>query len=160
MKFELMMGDTPLQLRRIIRMHRDEITRLSGDLRTAATRCAGAATPGQSNTSVAAVTPRPAREPTYFEFQVETQVHLADDSPPIPYPEQLRASRTRGDVMAQFIVDTTGRADTTTLRILSASHAAFIHAVRAGLGQLHFVPATLHGTKVRQLVENRYEFKP
>ena len=46
----------------------------------------------------------------YFEFQVEKQV-AADPGHRQPrYPDMLRSANVEGEVLAQFVVDTTGRA--------------------------------------------------
>ena len=74
------------------------------------------------------------------------------------YPESLRAAGIEGEVMAQFVVDTTGRVDVTTLRILQSSHAQFDDAIRSALPRLRFVPAEARGRKVRQLVQQPFRF--
>ena len=60
--------------------------------------------------------------------------------------------------MAQFVVDTTGRADMSTLRILQSDHQLFSDAVRQVLPKLRFIPAEVGGTKVRQLVQQPFRF--
>jgi protein TonB len=74
------------------------------------------------------------------------------------YPDGLRAAGIEGDVMAQFVVDTMGRVDVTTLRILQSTHAQFDDAVRAALHRLRFLPAEARGRKVRQLVQQPFRF--
>jgi hypothetical protein len=61
-------------------------------------------------------------------------------------------------VLAQWVVDTTGLADTTTFRILKASDTEFAQAVRDALPAMRFTPAELHGQKVRQLVQQPFDF--
>jgi periplasmic protein TonB len=46
----------------------------------------------------------------YFEFQVEKQVQTASGSPQPRYPDMLKSANIEGEVLAQFVVDTTGRA--------------------------------------------------
>jgi protein TonB len=74
------------------------------------------------------------------------------------YPESLRAAGVEGEVTAQFVVDTLGRADVTTLRILQSDHALFDDAIRSALPRLRFVPAEARGHKVRQLVQQPFRF--
>ena len=74
------------------------------------------------------------------------------------YPEGLRAAGIEGEVMAQFVVDTLGRVDVATLRILQSSHAQFDDAIRSALPRLRFVPAEARGQKVRQLVQQPFRF--
>ena len=65
----------------------------------------------------------------------------------------------QGSVVTQYVVDTTGFADTTSLRILSTTHAEFADAVRAALPYMRFFPAKVGDRKVRQLVEQEFSFK-
>ena len=74
------------------------------------------------------------------------------------YPDMLRAAGIEGEVMAQFVVDTSGRADAATLRILQSAHPLFAEAVRSALPRLHFAPAEVRGGKVRQLVQQPFRF--
>ena len=55
-------------------------------------------------------------QPTYFEFQVEQPVRPLPHQPIPGYPESMRSSGIQGEVLAQFVVDTTGHADMSTLR--------------------------------------------
>jgi hypothetical protein len=61
-------------------------------------------------------------------------------------------------VLVQFVVDTIGRADTTTYRVIKASHTEFAQAVRTALPGFRFTPAQLHGRKVRQMVHQPFDF--
>lgn len=74
------------------------------------------------------------------------------------YPESLRASRTEGRVVVQFVVDTTGRVEPGTVRVVSSSDDRFAAAVRTALPSLRFAPARAGGGRVRQLVELPFEF--
>lgn len=98
-------------------------------------------------------------ESTYFGFQVDT---LAEPNPEtfVPrYPPALRAQGVRGTVVAQFVVDTNGRVDMRTFKVLSSSDAAFTTAVRAAVARTDFLPALLDGRKVRQLYEQPFTFQ-
>jgi protein TonB len=81
-------------------------------------------------------------------------------SPPSPrYPEQLRAARVTGRVVARFIVDTTGRIEPASIVIRESSHDLFARAVLAVLPGLRFVPAEVGRGKVRMLVDLPFEFR-
>ena len=54
----------------------------------------------------------------YFESQVEKPVAQAPGSPGPTYPEMLKSSGVEGTVLAMFVVDTTGRAEPGSLKIL------------------------------------------
>jgi Periplasmic protein TonB, links inner and outer membranes len=101
--------------------------------------------------------PRPAEQP-YFEFQVEQSVTILPGSPVPVYPAELKAARVEGEVLAQFVVGTDGRARPGTLKILKSSHALFTDAVRNALPQMQFSVASIGGKKVAQLVQHPFVF--
>lgn len=95
---------------------------------------------------------------TYFEFQVDKPAtHVPGNALP-HYPDSLRTGNVEGQVIAAFIVDTLGRADLSSLKILKSTHPLFSAAVRAALPQMRFVPAEKGGVKVRQLVQEPFVF--
>jgi len=97
-------------------------------------------------------------QPTYFEFQVEKPVRALSGQPSPRYPESMRNSGIEGEVLAQFVVDTSGHADMSTFKILRSTHAEFTNAVRVTVPQIAFEPATLQNRKVRQLVQMPFNF--
>ena len=104
-------------------------------------------------------TPPPANaDQAYFEFQVEKQVAPHPGNPGPRYPDMLRSANVEGEVLAQFVVDTTGRADMSTFKVLKSSHDLFTNAVRATLPQMRFYPAEIGGRKVKQLVQMPFQF--
>jgi hypothetical protein len=62
-------------------------------------------------------------------------------------------------VSAQYVVDTTGFADTSSFRVIKSTHPEFIVAVREALPYMRFRPAKIGQLKVRQLVEQQFSFK-
>jgi len=94
----------------------------------------------------------------YFEFQVEKPVVPAPGSTSPRYPDMLRQAGVEGEVLAQFVVDTTGRAEPNTLKILKSSHDLFIQSVKNALPQMKFIPAEVGGRKVKQLVQQPFTF--
>lgn len=74
------------------------------------------------------------------------------------YPDRLRLSRVEGAVVAQYVVDTTGRVLPGSLRIVSSSDTLFAAAVRDVVEGFRFAPATFNGRKIRQLVEQPVYF--
>ena len=94
----------------------------------------------------------------YFEFQVEKPVVPAPGSTSPRYPDMLRQAGVEGEVLAQFVVDTTGRAEANSLKILKSSHDLFIQSVRNALPQMKFIPAEVGGRKVKQLVQQPFTF--
>jgi protein TonB len=94
----------------------------------------------------------------YFEFQVEKPVVPAPGSTQPRYPDMLRQAGVEGEVLAQFVVDTTGRAEPNSLKILKSSHDLFIQSVKNALPQMKFIPAEVGGRKVKQLVQQPFSF--
>lgn len=102
--------------------------------------------------------PQPAEGQTYFEFQVEKQAQMSPGSPPPAYPAMLASANVEGEVLAQFVVDTSGRVDMSTFRVIRSTHDLFTNAVRAWLPNRRFYPAEVGGRKVKQLVQLPLQF--
>ncbi|HEX5580643.1 MAG TPA: TonB family protein [Gemmatimonadaceae bacterium] len=95
---------------------------------------------------------------TFFEFQVEKPVvQLSGGSP--AYPSMLQSQGVKGQVIAQFVVDTTGRVDVSTFKVLESSHDLFTAAVKRALPGMRFAPAEVGGRKVKQLVQQPFVFE-
>ena len=60
--------------------------------------------------------------------------------------------------MAQFVVDTTGRVEMSTFKVLRTTHDLFAAAVRQALPTMRFIAAEVGGRKVKQLVQQPYVF--
>jgi protein TonB len=114
---------------------------------------------GGTNKGIVGGTPTPVNDnQTYFEFQVEKQVTPDPRNAPPRYPDMLRSANVEGEVLAQFVVDTTGRADMSTFKILKSTHDLFTNAVRAALPNMKFFPAEVGGKHVKQLVQMPFQF--
>jgi hypothetical protein len=74
------------------------------------------------------------------------------------YPDSLYAFRVRGEVVAQFVVDTTGLVVPETFTAVSSTHPAFTESVRRSLRHSKFHPAVLAGRRVRQVMVLPYRF--
>lgn len=74
------------------------------------------------------------------------------------YPTALRAAQIEGTVLARFVVDSVGRAESASIEFPEATHAQFAEAVRQSLLRSRYLPAMLDGHPVRQLVEQRFAF--
>jgi hypothetical protein len=99
-----------------------------------------------------------AGEKTYFEFQVTKPVRQAPGSATPTYPVILKSQGIQGEVLASFVVDTFGRAEPASFKVLHASHEFFAAAVRSKLPEMRFIPAEVLGVKVRQLVQQPFVF--
>ena len=100
----------------------------------------------------------PVGDQTYFEFQVEKQVAPAPGNAAPRYPDMLRSANVEGEVLVQFVVDTTGRVESGSLKILKTSHDLFTNSVRQALASMRFYPAEIGGRKVKQLVQQPFNF--
>jgi len=104
-------------------------------------------------------TPTPINgDQTYFEFQVEKQVSPYPGNTNPRYPDMLRSANVEGEVLAQFVVDTTGRADMGSFKVLKSTHDLFTNAVKAALPNMKFYPAEVGGKHVKQLVQMPFQF--
>ena len=104
-------------------------------------------------------TPTPINDnQTYFEFQVEKQVSPYPGNSAPRYPDMLRSANVEGEVLAQFVVDTSGRADMNTFKILKSTHDLFTNAVKSALPNMKFYPAEVGGKHVKQLVQMPFQF--
>ena len=95
---------------------------------------------------------------THSASAVDRQVQPLPNNGTPRYPERLRAASVEGEVTARFIVDTTGTVEPSSIAILRTTHTLFADAIRNWLSGTRYVPAELEGRRVRQLVEQRFEF--
>lgn len=88
----------------------------------------------------------------------ERAARLAGSAAPA-YPAELINSKTEGGVFIRFVIDTTGRADPSSVEVVRSSHPLFLASVRDALPRMAFTSASVGGRKVRQAVEQNFEFK-
>jgi len=70
----------------------------------------------------------------------------------------LRSANVEGEVLVQFVVDTTGRVENGSVKVLKTSHDLFTNSVRSALNSMRFYPAEIGGRKVKQLVQQPFNF--
>ena len=75
------------------------------------------------------------------------------------YPDSLFRERIAGQVLVEFVVDTSGVVIVESISAVSTTHALFTDAVRRALRDARFQPATLAGRRVRQLVQLPVKFE-
>jgi protein TonB len=115
--------------------------------------------------AVKQTTPLPPEKPpgdggeVYIEAEVDTPVARDPASAAPAYPQYLEETRVEGFVIAEYIVDTTGRADSASLHIEMATNPAFSESLRAALPNMRFTAATLNGRKVRERVRQEFVFQ-
>jgi len=92
-------------------------------------------------------------------LEVDRMVERYEASAAPIYPPKLSALGKEGRVQATFVVDTTGQVDIASVEVLASDDPEFSESVRTALGEMRFHPATRHGRAVRQLVEQRFNFR-
>lgn len=95
----------------------------------------------------------------HFEWTVDRAARALAGNPAPEYPRMLRDASVEGTVLAQFVIDTTGRADMRTFRAISSPHPLFDGAVRAAVARMRFAPARVGDAPVRVLVQQSFAFR-
>ena len=93
----------------------------------------------------------------YMEFQVEKPVEKIGGEAP-EYPPSLKDQGIEGTVLAQFVVNESGRYEAGSLKILNSSNPGFTAAVKDALPRMRFSAAQIGGKKVQQLVQMPFQF--
>ncbi len=93
-----------------------------------------------------------------FIFEVDKAAAALPGSPGPAYPDILKSSGVEGSALVQFVVDTLGRAEPGSFKVLSSTHDAFGMAVRVALPRMRFLPAEAGKGKVRMLVQQEFAF--
>jgi protein TonB len=89
---------------------------------------------------------------------VDRIVVASPQNPRPDYPQALRSASLEGDVFITFVVDTTGRVEPGSLRVVQSSHPLFAEAVQRWLPKTRYRPAEVGGRRVRQLVQQQVGF--
>lgn len=97
----------------------------------------------------------PAMLKAYLADDVTKPARIApgEGTPAPRYPWRMRDAHRVGLVRATIVVEPSGRADTSTFRVVSSDDDLFATAVRKYLAQARFVPAQLKNRSVPQLYE-------
>lgn len=105
-----------------------------------------------------------------FSVKAPPQRQVAAERVRVSYPPRLRGLGFMGHVLMQFVVDTSGRVDRSTIRDLYPAGYAplapnerdayeeFIRSVRFALEGAHYRPARIGGCIVRQMVQQPFNF--
>ena len=100
----------------------------------------------------------PVTNQTYFEFQVEKPAEMLQDSPKPKYPSVLESSGIAGEVQAQFVVRSDGKASLEDFKVLKSTNELSTQAVKNVLPRMRFSPAMIGGKPVNQLVQQSFQF--
>lgn len=110
---------------------------------------AGLAPPGRTSFRIDSV---------FSAVAVDSEVVRYPSAAPI-YPQDLLEQGFEGSVDAEFVVDTTGRVDLGTIKVLESADEEFSASVETALAGALFRPAWRNLRKVRQLVRQRFTFR-
>ena len=95
----------------------------------------------------------------YTELEVDTAAARYDGSAAPPYPPTMLEQRKEGQVVVQYVIDSTGIADLASFMVMQSTHADFTKSVRSTLPFMRFRAAKIGPRKVRQLVQQLFSFK-
>jgi len=105
----------------------------------------------QSNVTVAQGSVAENQGLAYFDFQVEKPVAPIPGSGSPRYPQVLLSAGVEGQVLGQFVVDTLGRVELGSFKVIRSDHDLFTAAVRSALPAMRFLPAEVGGRKVKHI---------
>jgi TonB family protein len=95
---------------------------------------------------------------TYFSYQVTKPVAPRDGSPSPVYPDALLKRHISGEVDAMFVVDASGHVIPGSTKVRHSTDPLLTDAVLEALPKMQFIPAEVHGTPVKQLVQQPFTF--
>lgn len=98
------------------------------------------------------------RDSVYTILDVDTAARSNNSAAPA-YPPALLAQHTEGSVTVQFVVDTTGFPDSGSVIVVHATDERFARSLLNALPRMQYRPAKVGSNKVRQMVEQRFEFR-
>lgn len=98
------------------------------------------------------------RDAVYMETVVDLRPQVLA-SPPIRYPDKLRQAGLEGRVVVEAIIDTLGRAEPRSVKIIGTPDLEFADAARDWVRHANFRPGRVRGRPVRVLVRLPVDFK-
>ncbi|HXW96200.1 MAG TPA: energy transducer TonB [Gemmatimonadales bacterium] len=101
---------------------------------------------------------------------IEGQVFLSAEVDEVPsavdpatcqpkFPPVMQSAGIPGKVVMQFVVNTDGKIDPSTLKIVNSTHKAFEEPAKEALNRCAFKPGKSRGQPVRVLVQQAMSFK-
>jgi protein TonB len=82
-----------------------------------------------------------------MEVVEELPVRIGGSDP--AYPDLLNRAGIEGQVVVEFVIDTAGRVEAGSVRIVSSTHELFTRAARAAVATWVFQPGRMQGRAVR-----------
>ncbi len=90
--------------------------------------------------------------------EVDTLASVDPTSAAPEYPKALAQRKVEGMAAFRFVIDSTGRVDMGTVRVLSSTHKLFVQAVISAMPRMKYRPASVGGRRVRLLVDQSFMF--
>jgi len=92
-----------------------------------------------------------AADQVYSEATVDERAAIVS-APPLEYPPMLRRAGLQGRVTVQAVIDTLGRAEPASVKVIARPNTAFDQSARAYVLHAVFRPARVKGRAVRVLI--------
>ena len=99
----------------------------------------------------------PSSGDVYMESVVEERPEILT-RPPLQYPDLLRQAMIQGRVLVQAIIDTSGRAEPASVKVIQSPNPGFDQPAKNMILKSLFRPARVHGRAVRVLVNVPIDF--
>src|SRR5206468_111265 len=100
----------------------------------------------------------PSSDQVFMESVVEERPEVLS-GPALNYPDLLRQAGVQGRVLVQAIIDTSGRAEPPSVKVIQSPNPGFDQPAKNYVLRALFRPARLHGRAVRVLVNLPIDFK-
>lgn len=100
----------------------------------------------------------PSSDHVYMESVVEERPEVLS-GPQLQYPDLLRQAAIQGRVLVQAIVDTSGRAEPQSVKVIQSPNPGFDQPAKNYVLRALFRPARVHGRAVRVLINLPIDFK-
>lgn len=99
----------------------------------------------------------PSSDQVFMESVVEERPELLT-RPPLQYPDLLRQAGVQGRVLVSAIIDTLGRAEPNSVKVVQSPNPGFDQPAKNMVLKSLFRPARVHGRAVRVLVNLPIDF--
>ncbi len=99
-----------------------------------------------------------AADQVYSEASVDEPAAIVS-APPLEYPPALRQAGLQGRVTVQAVIDTLGRAEPASLKVIARPNTAFDQSARAYVLHAVFRPARVKGRAVRVLIKVPVDYR-
>jgi len=100
----------------------------------------------------------PSSDQVFMESVVEERPEVLS-GPQLQYPDLLRQAAIQGRVLVQAIIDTTGRAEPPSVKVIQSPNPGFDQSAKNYVLTALFRPARVHGRPVRVLLNLPIDFK-